>query len=75
MTPEEGRRLWDDILNGAGQDEPIESQVLHHLIEGYMIDVINNQMARSDTFAITNGKRITTLVNAITGAPSKGGTA
>lgn len=68
MTPEEGRRLWNDILNGANQDEPLDSQVLHHLIEGFMIDLLNNRIASSDTFAVVTGKRITTLVNAITGA-------
>lgn len=68
MTPKEGRRLWAEVLRGAGDNEPLDSQVLHHLIEGFMIDVINNRIAQSNTFAITAGKRITTLVNAITEA-------
>lgn len=68
MTPEEGRRLWEEVLRGANEDEPVDSQVLHHLIEGFMIDWIENNMNRSDTFAVTMGKRITTLINAITGA-------
>lgn len=68
MTPEEGRRLWAEVLRGAGEDAPIDSQVLHHLIEGFMIDWIENNINRSDTFAVTTGKRITTLINAITKA-------
>jgi len=64
MTPDEGRALWQAVLDEALEGNEIASRVLHHLIEGFMVDMINMSMRR-DSFALTTGQRIETLTEAL----------
>jgi len=70
MTPEQGRALWQQTLDGVTKDTPY-SAVLHHVIESVMVDLIEKRMQLSDTFAVTIGTRIQFLAQAIAEAEAQ----
>jgi hypothetical protein len=65
MTAEEARRLWAAVLDGVGDGDSICDRVLWHVERSVLIDIIEGQMKKSDTFAITIGRRVQTLTSAL----------
>lgn len=57
MTPEQARALWRSVLGGAPHDDAAEF-ILGKIITSVVIDLIQNQIAHDDEFAIVIGRRI-----------------
>ena len=64
MTAEEGRQLWQQVLEDVTESSPF-SPVLHHILESVLVDVVDNRMRLSDDFAIAIGNRINVLMRAL----------
>ena len=64
MTPEQGRALWQLLLESVTEDRPY-NLVLQHVLMSVLVDIVEKRMELSDTFAITIGERIAFLTTAI----------
>lgn len=60
MEPETGRALWRQLLAVQNTD-PQASLCLQLVIESVIVDLIQNQIDRDDTFAKVIGARIQRL--------------
>lgn len=64
MTPEQGRTLWQQVLDDVTEDKPF-SPVPQHVLMNVLVDIVEKRMQLSDTFAVTIGERIAFLAAAI----------
>jgi len=65
MKPEEARQLWATALHAAEEPGTIYDTVLYHVERSVLIDLIDHRMRVSDEFAVTIGKRMRTLIDAL----------
>jgi hypothetical protein len=64
VGPDTGRELWHRLLETNMRDE-LAQQALAWVLQSVLVDHISNRMDSSDEYAVTIGRRIVTILEAI----------
>lgn len=64
MTSEWGRDVWLALIESSQEGDPQAAVVLSFILESVVIDLINNQIEKDETFAKVIGARISKLIHA-----------